>query len=251
MTQQEVLKLIENGEVFNLLPEHFSGRCMTIEEMIAIFNHFGAFWQYEGEPTSEKPHALLKAGGHSNGFIVCKEVLQYPKLCTLFANEMFKNMSTQLAKEVDVISSSAYSAITLGYEVARKIAMLQNPKVEYIPVEKDEKGNPTIIRGGINPKKKVVVVNELMTTGSGSTWETRKAVSECNGEKEQPEIIGPAFVLVHRSKDYILTDGSSIFPIFHFDIENYKPEECPYCKVGSEAKKPKLGNNWDILHGRV
>ena len=253
MMEHKVIELIKNRKVFGLNPDLFLTRFMTKEEMKAIFNFFAAFWQYEGEPCKERPHALLKAGGHSNGFISCKEVLQYPRLCVLFASEIFKLIREKVKNpgRIDVVVSSAYSAITLGWEVARLISETFNCEVEYIPVEKDENGNPTIIRGGIDSGKNVLIINELMTTGSGSTWETKQAVLKCNGENPAPQIIEPAFVLVHRSKDMMLTDGSAIQPIFHFDIENFKPEECPYCKVGSEAIKPKVDDNWKRLHRRI
>jgi orotate phosphoribosyltransferase len=246
-----VTDLISKGRIFDLVPEFFMGRPMERKEMIAIFNFFGAFWEYDGIPRPEKPHALLKSGLHSNGFISCKEILQYPHLCDLFANEIVKILNAKEAEKIDVVVSSAYSAITLGFSVASLLRFEHNEKIEYIPVEKDEKGNPTIIRGGVDSSKRVLVINELMTTGSGSTWETKKAVLECNGENPPPTIIEPSFVLVHRSKDYELPDGSKVQPVFHFDIENFEPSACPYCQAGSEAIKPKIGNNWNILHGRV
>ena len=253
MDETNVIEAIRSGKVFMINPYHFRGRFMTQQEMIAIFDQFDAFWKYEGEPCEEKPHAILKSGLHSNGFISCKEVLQYPALCTLFANEMVKHASNQFLKTglgcVDVVVSSAYSAINIGFEIARLISEKHNPKVEYVVVEKDQAGNPTNIRGSINPNKRVLVVNELMTTGDGSTWETKKAVQTCNGEgNPMPEILEPSFVLVHRSNDLVLLDGSKVYPVFHFDIVNFKPEECPYCKVGSKAIKPKVDQNWKLLH---
>jgi len=257
MNEAEVLKRIKDGRVFDVLPGAFAGRMMTIAEAVAIFNFFNAFWQYEGDPRAEKPHALLKSGKHSNGFIACKEFLKYPSICELFANEMVKVIGEKimLASKVsklgiDVVASSAYSAINLGWEVTRLLSKF-NVEVEYLAVEKDKQDKPTIIRGGIDPGKKVLVINELMTTGSGSTWETKEAVLKCNGDKPAPKVVEFAFVLVHRSKEMVLADGSPVQPVFHFDIENFEagPGSCPYCDVGSEAIKPKIGNNWQRLHG--
>jgi orotate phosphoribosyltransferase len=260
MKENEVLAAIRDGKIFNLTPEVFKKRRMTMAEVVAIFHYFGAFWQYEGEPCAQKPHALLKSGLHSNGFISCKDVLKYPRICTLFAEEVIKAIEEKLSfifvrQQITAVASSAYSAINLGWEVARLVSNMGTRdnviRCEYIPVEKDEKGNPTIIRGGIDPSRSVLIINELMTTGWGSTWETKKSVLNCNGENSPPQILEPAFVLVHRSKDLTLADDSSVEPVFHFDIENYEPEKCPFCKVGSEAIKPKVGDgtNWKRLHG--
>ena len=257
MTEQEVLDCIVKYErLFFLRPEHFEGRRMTIAEMVAIFNHFDAFWQYKGDPHPKKPHVLLKSLLHSNGFIVCKFVLECPRMCLLFAHEVLKAVEERMTPEgiskIDVVVSSAYSSISLGWEVARLISERYNPRVVYKEVEKDKDGNPTIIRGGIDPDKNVLVINELMTTGGGSTFETRKAALTCNGDKPGPNVLELAFVLVHRSKDLVLADGSAVHSVFHFDIKNFEPDDCDYCKVGSEAIKPKTPKeNWGRLHGRA
>lgn len=248
----QVLRMIQEGRVFELTPEHFDGRYMTIEEMKAIFDSFGAFWEYDGEPDPNKPHAVLKSGKHSNGFIPCKLVLKYPTMAKLFASEVVKKIDLD-APEIDVVVSSAYSAINLGYEVARTIADSYNPRVEYVEIEKDSEGNPTILRDEIDPNKKVLVVNELMTTKTGSTWESRKAVLTRNIGRP-PGLLPYSVVLVHRSKDNKLPDETDVIPIFHFNIEDWdvnNGETCKYCEAGSPAIKPKIGNNWALLHGKT
>ncbi len=259
MEESQLIDLINQGKIFDLLPSVvLSDREMKIDEMKAIFNAFGSFWQYEGRPSAKNPHALLKSGRHSNGFIVANNVLKYPWICEVFAKEMIKKIEANFKKEeiceIGVVASSAYSAINLGWEVTRLLSYEYNPKIYHVIVEKDKDGKPTIIRGGIDPDKTVLVINELMTTADGSTWETKTAVSDCNKDKEEkksPKVLDKSFVLIHRSKDFVLADNSPVIPVFHFDIENYKPEECPYCQVGSKAIKPKLDNNWDRLHGRI
>ena len=252
MKENEVLAMVKEGRVFDLMPSDFEGRPMTHTEVVAILTHFEAFWQYEGEPGAARPHALLKSGLHSNGFIMCKAVLEYPRLCMLLAHEMLKTieleMTTEKISQIDCVASSAYSAISVGWCLAWLLSGKYNKKAKHVIVEKDDKGNPTAIRGGLDPSLTVLVINELMTTGTGSTWETKRAVLNCNGNNPPPKIIEPAFVLVHRSKDLVLVDGSAVQPVFHFDIENFNPEECPHCKAGSQAIKPKIGDNWQKLH---
>ena len=163
----------------------------------------------------------------------------------------------EVLRGIGGVASSAYSALDLGFCATWIISQKYNPKVKHIIVEKDKDGNPTVIRGGIDPSMTVLVINELMTTKSGSTWETKKAVLDCNKDKEDkttPKVLDQSFVLMHRSSDYELEDGSLVVPVFHFDIKNFdvpKGETCPYCQAGSEAIKPKLDNNWAILHGKT
>ncbi len=254
----EILDLVKAGKVFEIDRRMLGDRLMTQEEMVAIFNCFDAFWEYDGEPSPEKPHALLKSGKHSDGFVACKNVLDYPFMCKLFANELFKvidfgRKAVGDNRKIDAVASSAYSALNLGWEVARRIAK-SYPDIKYIQVEKDKLDKPTVIRGNIDPSKRVLVINELMTTGNGSTFETRQAVLKCNGENPPPVVSRFSYVLVHRSKDYELADGSKVIPVFHFDMTDWdvpNGEECPLCKAGSEAIKPKVGNNWNIIHGRT
>lgn len=253
----EILTLVKTGRVFEITPKMLEDRPMNQEEMIAIFDYFDAFWEYEGEPCPDRPHAILKSGKHSNGFIACKNVLDYPLMSKLFAYEMFKLIEryeeTHRVLKVDAVAASAYSALNLGYEVT-KIFTKRYPKTKFIQVEKDKFDKPTVIRGGIDPSYNVLVINELMTTPGGSTWETKEAVLKCLGDKPVPILIDPSFVLVSRSRDHQLPDGSRVLPVFHFDMTDWdvqNGEECPFCKAGSEAIKPKEGNNWNIIHGRV
>lgn len=248
MTPAELIYAVKQGRMFDLISDNLAGRSMTMEEFIVMLNYLSAYWQYPGEARAEVPHALLKAGGHSNGFIACMEILRYPGLCKLFANEIIKKIISFGEFEigiVDVVVSSAYSAIGIGWEVASGIRPY-NHKVEYITAEKDKNGNPTIIRGKIDSGKTVLVVNELMTTIDGSTWETKQAVRECNGEGKPPKIIDPSFVFVNRSNSSVLTDGSRVVGLFNFDMTDYdlKKETCPYCEKGSQAMRPKEGTNW-------
>jgi len=255
MNEQEVLALVAKGGVFDLTPADFSGRRMTLKEVIAIFGALGAFWQYQGAPQAERPHALLKSGLHSNGFINCRAVLDHPGLCMLFAEEMLKVIEEHIPVTdllpLGFVASSAYSALDLGFGIAWLLGQRYNPQIKRVMAEKDAAGNPTIIRGGIDQVLTGVVINELMTTASGSTWETKEAVLKCNDPKPAPTVLPYSFVLMHRSSSFALTDGSSVGAVFHFDIENYPPEKCPYCQAGSVAIPPKKENNWEILHGRT
>ncbi|MBD3360148.1 MAG: hypothetical protein GF365_05610 [Candidatus Buchananbacteria bacterium] len=255
MQKVEVIEFVKNGRVFELKPKDFAGRRMTIDEVEMIFGAFAAFWQYKGELNPQKPHALLKSGLHSNGFINCRAVLDYPHLCMILANEMKKAIEEKYPREslqqIGGIASSAYSALDLGFCLAYLFSQDFNKKIKHIIVEKDTDGNPTMVRGGLDLNMKVLVINELMTTKAGSTWETKKAIMECNGNDPGPDIFSRSFVLMHRSKDFELADGSEVVPVFYFDIENYEPNDCPYCRAGSEAIKPKIDNNWNILHGKA
>lgn len=258
MNEAKILSVVKNGGVFDLSADDFKGRRMTVAEVIAIFDEFDAFWEYQGDPCADRPHALLKSKMHSNGFINCRAVLDYTKLCMLLAHEMLKaieeKMTHEAINEIGGVACSAYSAIDIGCCLTLLLSQKYDPQVKHIIVEKDDDGDPTVIRGGINPKMTVLIINELMTTKYGSTYETKKAVLECNGDNSAPKVIDMSFVLMHRSTSFELEDGSEVVPVFHFDIANFdvpKGEDCPFCDGGSEAIPPKKDNNWNILHGKA
>jgi hypothetical protein len=92
------------------------------------------------------------------------------------------------------------------------------------------------------------VVNELMTTGSGSTLQCKQGVQKHN--PYQVSFLPFVLVLVKRSEDSVLADGTEVRAVFNFNIGNWKPEECPYCLAGGEAIKPKASSlNWRKLTG--
>ncbi|MBI2607969.1 MAG: hypothetical protein HYW51_04045 [Candidatus Doudnabacteria bacterium] len=138
---------------------------------------------------------------------------------------------------VDWVVSSAMAAVTLGSELARQLG------AQYAFVEKDAEGNPTVFNGEIPEGERVLVMNELMTTGGGSTYTTKLAVQKSNPHPVQFDEF--AVVLVHRSGDWELTDGTPVRSPFHFDVQTYEPDHCPYCAAGSPVVKGKP--NWNEL----
>ncbi len=255
MQESRVVETVNNGGVFTLTPADFAGRRMTTSEAVAIFGSFGAFWEYPGEPRADRPHALLKSGLHSNGFINCRAVLDFPRLCMLFAEEMLKTVEESIVitdlLPLGFVASSAYSALDLGFCLTWLLSQKYNTQIKRVMAEKDASGNPTVIRGGIDSTLSGLVINELMTTAAGSTWETKEAVLKSNGDKPAPLVLSSSFVLMHRSRDLKLPDDSPVVPVFHFNIDNFAKDNCPYCQAGSEAIKPKVGDNWQRLHGLI
>ena len=210
-----------------------------------------AFWEYPGNPGDHPYHALLKSGLHSNGFINCSTMLAETNICEMLGAQMINLVGAESLlrrlpfDKVDVVVGPGNAAITISYEVARQL------RARHGFTEKDAAGSPTLFgsRMQIRPGERVLIVNELMTTGSGSTYECLQAV-----RKHQPEadFLPYAVVMVKRSADEMLVDGTLVIPMFCYDIANYEPDKCPYCAAGSMAIKPKVSpENWAKLTGKV
>lgn len=214
---------------------------MDQESWIEKFTDIGAFWLHDGN--SKRPHALLTSGNHSNGFFNGSLVIRSPMtLCMVCAgllsqlDEMFKR------RRIGMVVGSAYGAITMAFEVARHIGVCDAGFTE--PVEVDGEKEMILKRFPINKEvPTVLMVEDVMTTG-GTTRKSIKAVESAGGE-----VIDFILVLVNRSGMQQL-DGRRIVALIDREMPIWTPDECPLCKDGSEAIRPKGTENWSRLTGQ-
>lgn len=200
-----------------------------------------AFWQHEGPPETAPYHAIMVSGLHTNGFVNVSTYMAETNLAQILGIMM----SGLVYGDADVAVGPGNAAITISYEVARQLGLRHGF------TEKDDQGKTTKIgaRMQIRPREKVVIVNELMSTPDGSTLQTKQGVL-----KHQPEavVLPDAVVLVNRSGVNELTDGTWVRSVYKFAMPTWPPDQCPYCKAGSQAIKPKITReNWLKLTGKV
>ena len=225
-----------------LKPSHFAGREMTQDEFTHILRLRSAFWQYEGEPRPEQPHARTRDDKCTDGLINLLEVLRASNLCEILAGQLLAKVRTVYQGPIHWVISAAYAGIDLGHEVGRQAGAI------HAFTEKDQDGNPTVwARHTVGPGEVVLIANELMTTEHGSTYMTKAAVRDKN--KVQPVMFAPlAAVLVNRSADAeTLEDGTQVpaFARYHMNTYQPGPETCKYCAAGSPSIKPKVEGNWE------
>ena len=235
LTMEELLRL--PLDIFR-----YSYGRVTVQDFTHILSLFDAFWKYKGDPTVENPHVFMKSGLHSNGYINCLEVLKFCNLCEIFALLSARALRRVYSGPVDWVVGPGNSAINFIHDLAK---FLQAEVHAF--TEKDADGRPILWNRFTIPEgKKVLIANEVMTTSDGSTYEAKWGVRR--GNVLPVTFIPYALVLAHRSKDFFLDDGTPVVPVFHFDIENFVSDSCPYCKVGSEAIKAKIPReNWERL----
>jgi orotate phosphoribosyltransferase len=183
------------------------------EQAIKIFTDSGALM--EG-------HFKLTSGRHSNRYMQCAQVLQYPA----YTEELARHLAERFADEkIDYVVGPAMGGIIVSYEVARQL------KVPSMFTERQD-GQMSLRRGfTIQPGDRVLVVEDVVTTG-GSVVEVMDVVRNFGGN-----IVGVG-VLVDRSGGKV-DFGVPLQSVLSMDIESWEAESCPLCKAGQgEAVKP-------------
>ncbi len=193
---------------------------MRPDSAIQIFEDVGAI---------RHGHFELTSGLHSETYVQCALVLQYPK----YAEQLGRALAAEFMDlRVDCVASPAIGGLIIGHEVARAIPPRADGKpIRAIFVERDSLGNLTLRRGfRVVPDEHVLVVEDVWTTG-GSTCETIRVLEEAGAR------VVAAGALIDRS------GGKIELPVrtealVELKIESYDASECPLCRNGSVAVKP-------------
>ncbi|MDK2822522.1 MAG: orotate phosphoribosyltransferase [Clostridia bacterium] len=166
-------------------------------------------------------HFVFSSGLHSEIYIQCALLLKEPnlseKVCRAIA-EKFRH------EKPDLVIGPALGGIIVAYEVARHLG------VPGLFTER-ENGKMKLRRMfTIKPGQKVLVVEDVITTG-GSSQEVVNLV-----ESYGAHVIGVG-AIVDRSNG--LAKLSVPFQaLVKVTMNNYTPEECPLCKQGIPLDKP-------------
>lgn len=239
-------------EILNLDPISFKSSVFTPQDVLHIFDALDAGWIYDNDP--QKPHAELTSGMHSNGFFDCLRILRYPNLCEILARQLVKKLDAssiaQNIGQIDWVIGSPYAAITFSYEVARALNAIHGfvEKDTAPPLPTDPQAKRMLwARMTIPAGARVLDVEELITT-SGTLKEVRRAVEA--GNKEPVNFLPVVGALVHRPpKLSVNYEGISVVALVEKEVQAFKPEECPWCKAGSKALRPKT--HWAELTGKA
>lgn len=170
-------------------------------------------------------HFQLRSGLHSDRFIQCAMVLQYPhhaeRLCAAAVDKLRSLPVGQ--EQVDAVISPALGGLTMGHEVGRALG------VRAIFAEKVE-GKLEMRRFKIRPGERYVVAEDVVTRG-GRVQETIDIVKNAGGV--------PVAVVVLADRSGGTVDfGIPLISLIQVTPETWPPEECPLCRQGSNAVHP-------------
>lgn len=120
-------------------------------------------------------HFELLSGKHSDAFFRFANINQFPHFVAEISNEMVSWLLKGSAiDKIDVVLGPASQGIFLAYDIARELSQRESTKgwkirTAYTPIDRDT-GRPKrelIEDFEIGPNKRVLIVNDLATTGSG------------------------------------------------------------------------------------
>lgn len=164
-------------------------------------------------------HFLLSSGKHSDKYVQCAKLMQYPDK----AETVIKEITSQLNDiQFETVCGPAMGGIIVAYELARQTGK------KAVFTER-ENGEMKLRRGfEIKPGEKIIIAEDVITTGK-STYETIKVL-----EKLGAEIVAITCIADRSKGNLKHTVYSAVQP----DIETWEKEECPLCKKGSTPVKP-------------
>lgn len=166
-------------------------------------------------------HFKLSSGLHSNQYMQCALVLQYPE----YAAKLGKGIADKFKNDrITVVAGPALGGIIIAHEVARALG------VRCIFGEREDK-NMKLRRGfQVGPEDRVLVVEDVVTTG-GSLKELADFIEGSGGKIEG------AAAIIDRS------GGNTGFKVkfkalASLNIEALTEESCPLCRKNIPITKP-------------
>ena len=185
---------------------------MIDKDILKLFEEHGALLS---------GHFRLSSGLHSEKYLQCALVLQYPDI----AEELSRELAKKFAKEkIDVVIGPALGGITLAYEVARALG------VRGLFTERQE-GKMVLRRGfSIKEREKALVVEDVITTG-GSTKEVIDVV-----KSQGADVVGVGSIIDRSSGE--VDFGASFQSLARIRIETFEEKNCPLCRKNVPIMKP-------------
>ncbi|RJP17426.1 MAG: orotate phosphoribosyltransferase [Candidatus Abyssobacteria bacterium SURF_5] len=166
-------------------------------------------------------HFQLTSGLHSDRYLQCALVLQYPET----AGELGAAIAAKFqGDEIDCVVGPAVGGIVIAHEVGRELGA----RVMFC---EREAGSMKLRRGfAIAGNERALVVEDVTTTG-GSVREVMSAL-----EKAGAVIVGVG-AIIDRSGGGIKF-GVPFKPLAKLEVSTFEPRSCPLCKQGLPLSKP-------------
>ncbi|MHB1346714.1 MAG: orotate phosphoribosyltransferase [Candidatus Humimicrobiaceae bacterium] len=168
-------------------------------------------------------HFKLTSGFHSQYYLQCARLLQYPDLTYRLISEIPDMIDKKILDDTDTIISPAIGGIQFGYLLAYKLG-----KKMIFAERKSEKME---IRRGFEIKKgeRFIIAEDVITTGGS----VREIIDICKSGGAQVKAV---VSIVNRSEN--VDFGVPYYYLVKFDIDKYSPDNCPLCKKGIELYYP-------------
>jgi orotate phosphoribosyltransferase len=199
------------------------------------FAEKGVLWRMNYE-NKTGAHALLTSGKHSDSYCNCAKIVTDPAFGTEVATALIDLVSPDIGNEKpDFVVGPAYGAITFAYDVARQLGV----KFAFTEIDYTEEGKmQTLKRFDIPSGARVLIIEDMMSTG-GSALKTINTLEE-KGIKVLP-VVG----FIGNWSGESTLGGRKARALFEANMNIWEAADCPLCKAGSEAVRPK--SDWEKL----
>lgn len=164
-------------------------------------------------------HFLLSSGKHSDKYVQCAKLLQYPDKAAKALEVVVEKVKDL---DIDIVVGPAMGGVIVAYELGRQLG---KPAI----FTEREDGEMKLKRGfQIEKGQRVLIAEDVVTTGK-SAYEAIKVVEEHGG------IVVGIGCIADRSK------GDIKYPLYagtKLEINTYENEDCPLCKENLPIVKP-------------
>lgn len=169
----------------------------------------------------QKGHFLLTSGRHSDTYMQCARLFEYPKYSKQIAIDIANAFAND---QIDLVVGPAIGGIILAYEVSKQLG------VRNVFAERQE--STMALRRGFEvlPKQRVLIVEDVITTG-GSVVEVKKLLESLGA------IVVGVGLVVDRSNGKI-NFGCKKYAVLTTQVISYEAKNCPICKSDIPLIKP-------------
>ncbi len=203
-----------------------------------------AYWEHSGDPS--QPHVIITSEDHSRGYFNGEQVLQD----TWLADEMSRELIEKLVQagfdldSIDRVIGPAMGAVTWVDLLSLNIGRRRGRPCLRAFAEKESEGKgKTFIfkRGDIQPGERALT-SEDASTKLESVAGTDKAFMDVGGTT----VDFYALILNRSGKTEV--GPKKIVSLWKRDLPTWPKHECPLCRAGSVALRPKGRQNWARLN---
>src|SRR5262249_19281216 len=159
-------------------------------------------------------------------YFQCALLLEDPRRAEILARGLAETIAKRREPTVDVVVGPALGAVTWAYEVARALGA----RAQF--TERVD-GKMSLRRGfRIAPKDRVLVVEEVLTTG-GSAREVIEVLGSLGAKA-----CGVGAIVNRSGGNPFAKEGLPLFALAEVEVRTWDPRECPLCAAGGKAIKP-------------
>lgn len=217
---------------------------LSMEDWVRAYKEKGALWIHDGNP--KRPHALLTSGKHSNGFFNSRLVCADDELLQDAARDLLALYSEEgeHLRHIWVVVGPQTGATKLAQALAQEVASITGFECRFAsPAKHEEDGKRSMVFSDMDAEAvfgaSLIVCEDVITTG-GSVERTVAAL-----EDRDATILPYILTLVNRS-GLSEVRGRKIIALIDHEMPIWDPKDCPLCKLGSKAIRPK--DNWAELN---